>query len=136
MLTRFRFYRHRRLLPFAAVYALVFINGATLVPFVPPPSVESLASTPDEPATPAQADAWRWSQYERGQGHEQGPVVSAGPPPLVKNLRRAPLDGHVGCTAHRPVARRVDSPGPSQEFMHRAEAANAADLSRLCRLLL
>lgn len=133
MLERFHFYRHRRFLPFAAAYALVFINGATLAPFVPPlPFATSWAASDDA----AQADAWQWSQYERDTADEQEPCVSAAPPPLVKNLRRAAPSRHAGCCGRRPFGRPDDVRGQSLEFRQRVLVANAADLSRLCRLLL
>lgn len=142
--TRFESYRHRRLLPFAAVYALVFINGATLVPFAPPTPLcgeslpEARASAAEGATTPGPAsDSWRWLQYEQGKGATtEQPVIAAGPPPLVKNLRRSSISVQHGCCQHSPVGRIDDAPGLDPNFLQRALAANAADLSRLCRLLL
>ena len=70
MIGEFRFYRPRRLLPFSAAYALVFINGATLVPFVPPGPIWSSGSgCSAEAANPRPSgDSGRWMQYERGIG--------------------------------------------------------------------
>ena len=139
MIGRLRFYRRRRMLPFSAAFALVFINGAALGPAVmrpldgpgtasrqaEPPDTESLA-----------CDQWRWLQYERGNGPEQETFVDAAIPPIVKNLRRSPaLKAHKipgGC--HE--AHAADAPAPQFDFLQRALAANAADLHRLCRLLL
>ena len=137
MIDRFSMYRRRRVLPFLAVYALVFINGATLAPLAVPAAKSSSASRfADDAHAQCDADAWRWLEYQRGSGPEQGPEIAAALPPIVKNLRRhTPSEqAKAGCASNeqRPGDARI----PGTEFMQRALAANNADLNRLCRLLL
>lgn len=134
---RFSFFRRRRLLPFLAAYALVCINGATLVPFaIPAESAAAAAGLPDEARAHLDADTWRWLEYQRGNGPEREPVVAAAVPPLVKNLRR-PAPSHQSRTASAAHDWRIANTRiPRPELMQRALAANGADLSRLCRLLL
>ncbi len=134
---RFWFYRRRRLLPFLAAYALVCINGATLVPFaIPAENAAAAAGLPDDARAQLDSDAWRWLEYQRGTGPEREPVVAAAVPPIVKNLRRhsAPQQARTASNAHD--WRIADTRIPRPELMQQALAANAADLSRLCRLLL
>lgn len=134
---RFHSFRHRRLLPFAAVYALVCINGATLAPFVAPACIAGSASAADGPETSALAnDAWRWLQYERADAADPAPAIAAAPPPIVKNLRRLSPSGPCEHAARRLFGRHPTVPRLDSGFMHRALAANAADLSRLRRPLL
>jgi hypothetical protein len=134
---RFWFYRRRRLLPFLAAYALVCINGATLVPFViPAESAAAATGLPDDAHARLDSDAWRWLEYQRGTGPEREPVVAAAVPPIVKNLRRLPTSQHARTAPAAHDRHVTDTRIPRPELMQQALAANAADLSRLCRLLL
>lgn len=129
-------YRRRLGLPFAAVYALVFINSATLAPFCPL-STDSRAALGSPPSTFVAGENWRWLQYERGHGEpSEQTAIAAVPPPIVKNLRRSSLRMQSGCCSQRILERLDDTPGLNAAFIQRALAANAADLSRLCRRLL
>lgn len=139
MIGRFRFYRRQLLLPFAAAFALVFINGAALGPSVMRPLDGVGVTGPSSQATDtdsASNDQWRWLHYEQGNGPEQETFVDVAIPPIVKNLRRSPAPKalKVACGSHGP--RAADTPGLQRDFLQRALAANAADLHRLCRLLL
>lgn len=143
MLTSFSHYRPQRLLPFAAVFALVFINGATLAPLaLPVPGATDWrshrGSASDQVPSSAEADvASRGLQYERGKGDwpEQA-AIAATPPPIVKNLRRSMHLSRPESLSHRLVWRFDAAPGIDAEFLQRALAATAADLTRLCRRLL
>lgn len=129
---RFHFYRRRRALPFLAVVGLVFINGATLAPFTVPAELAAAATSADDAA----ARTCPGRQCERGPFDCREPSVVAAPPPVVKNLRRqAPTRQDKDVTSAR-AGHPVDAPGPSFDVLHRVLAANAADLTRLCRLLL
>lgn len=138
MIGRFRFYRHRRMLPFSAAFALVFINGAALGPSVMRPLDGGHVASQDQPADTGSLalDQWRWLQYERGKGPEQETFVDVAIPPIVKNLRRSPsFKAHrASCGSHE--AHAAGAPSLQPDFVQRALAANAADLHRLCRLLL
>lgn len=135
MCGRFWFYRRRRVLPFAAVWCLVFVNGATLQPFVAPPELIVGAATAARSA-PSSADSARRLQYERGDVEYPAPAVSAAVPPIVKNLRRPAPTRTMKAVARGREPQPADAPGPTPDFMQRVLAANAADLTRLCRLLL
>lgn len=133
---RFHCYRRRRVLPFAAVSALVFINAATLAPLVAPPDWAAEAMVDDAASAATSRDISRDLRYDRGRHMDREPVVVAAPPPLVKNLRRpAPTrqTKATTCGAHyRPAASRCTK----RDFSHGLVAATDPDLSRLCRLLL
>lgn len=136
MIGRFHFYQRRRVLPFSAVYALVFINAATLAPFVAPPEW-SVALMVDDAASAATSRHFPCDlRYDRGRHVERESVVVAAAPPLVKNLRRpAPTrqtKAAVGAAIDRPAACACGN----RDFVHGLIAANRPDLSRLCRLLL
>lgn len=132
---RFRFYRRRRLLPFAAAWCLVCINGATLQPLAAPHESLDGATTAGADHDAA-ADAWKWLQYERRSGEDQSPAVAANVPPIVKNLRRPAPPKHAKAGARAHVQRPADGPTPNRHVLQHALAANAPDLMRLCRLLL
>lgn len=143
MLTSFSYYRPRRLLPFAAVYALVFINGATLAPLaLPVPWAtdgrsDRGSASGDASSSVEAEDASRGLQYERAKGESpEQTTIAATPPPIVKNLRRSMHLSRPESLPHRLVWRFDATPGLDPEFLQRALAANAADLTRLCRRLL
>lgn len=143
MLTSFSSYRPRRLLPFAAAYALVFINGSTLAPLVLPGPWATACrahggSASDAATSPAEADDDRRGlHYERAEGESpEQTAITAPPPPIVKNLRRSMHVSRPECASHRLVWRYDVTPGLDAEFLQRALAAKAADLTRLCRRLL
>lgn len=138
MFGRLWFYRRRRVLPFLAVGCLVFINGATLVPLVPP---EAQASTVPSSAAGAGAgtrtDAWHRLNYERGAGDtEPETVVAAALPPVVKNLRRPAPSRHLMAASWWSDRPAPDARGTKADCPRHAWPANGADLSRLCRRLL
>lgn len=138
MLPCFGYYRRRRVLPFAAIYALVFINGQTLAPLVIPASAVGITSQPD--GMTGASDSCQLPlrlQYERNEGTSiPEPSISACPPPIVKNLRRVGGDQKPSTSSGRHAWRVTSSAGPCLDFRTLALAANAADLKRLCRLLL
>ena len=137
MIGRFWFYRRRRVLPFLAVYALVCINGATLVPLAMPMANSSASADEwSESLSPCDADAWQSLEYQRGESRKRGPEIAAALPPVVKNLRRQSPSQQAKPTSAANALRAADARIPRTEFMQRALAANSADLSRLCRRLL
>lgn len=137
MIGRFCFYRHRRVLPFLAAYALVFVNGATLAPFaVPAELVEALAaSLATGPSADQLEKSSRWLQFDRRPAEQQEPTIAAALPPLVKNLRRPSST----CSKNACIGkheRPTEASGRSHRFVQRALVANAVCLNELCRLLL
>lgn len=137
MTGRFSFYRRRRVLPFAAVWCLVCINGATLAPLVVPPELlEGVAAVAASGLGGIAADAPQRMRYERGEGGEQTPAVVANVPPLVKNLRRPAPTRSVKTVVRGHEPHPVDTPGLSPRLLQRSLAAGPTDLARLCRLLL
>lgn len=128
---RLRFYRRRRALPFLAVACLVGINGATLAPFAVPAEPGGSAS-----AGETARDTIPWRQCERGDDDARDASVVAAPPPVVKNLRRPAPARQVKAATGGHAGRPPDARGPAAEVLLRVHAANAADLTRLCRLLL
>lgn len=131
---RFRFYRRRRVLPFLAVYCLVCINGATLVPLpdmgiVPAPAGDADAFD--------HADSRPWANYERGCDRAEPESVAAGGlPPIVKNLRRSSPSRHGKTGSWGGGPRPPDSRALIAESVQQSLAVNTADLTRLCRRLL
>lgn len=137
MFGRFWFYRRRRVLPFLAAYALVCINGATLLPLAMPASPASASAVSwDDLLASCDADAWKSLEYQRGTSRERGPEIAAALPPVVKNLRRHSPPQQARPTSAANAFRPANARIPRTEFMQRALVANSADLSRLCRLLL
>lgn len=138
MIGRFWFYRRRRVLPFLAVYCLVCINGATLVPFVPPaPQARDAPTRAGNVDTGDHGDSWYRARYERGHDRpEPESVVAGGLPPIVKNLRRPVPSRHFKAASRNAGLCPPGVRGPMVESVQRVLAGNAADLTRLCRLLL
>lgn len=138
MIGRLRFYRRRFVLPFAAVACLVFINGTALQPFMLPPELlEGIAAASAVTIADGQVDASsRPLQYERGADDAPACVGLAGPPPIVKNLRRPAPSRHLR-TAGRGAERLLAaSATPRTGLVQRGLVTHTADLSRLCRLLI
>lgn len=137
MFRSFRFYRRRRVLPFLAVYCLVFVNGATLVPLVLPAAHAEAAAASEVQAGAGLSDSWHRLQYERRRADaETEPGVTAALPPVVKNLRRSPPN-RAFRSGSRWIGRQpADSPGKRVGCVPWSPAARAAELIRLCRLLL
>lgn len=138
MIGRFSYYRRRRVLPLSAVYCLVFINGATLAPLVLPAVVRAsgTADSRDARAERGADECGPRLNYERGGGEQREPTIAVSVPPIVKNLRRPAPTRHFGAACCRGNQPATDSPKPESDFVQRALAANAASLTRLCRLLL
>ena len=137
MIGRFWFYRRRRVLPFAAAWCLVFVNGATLAPLtVPPELLDGLETPPAAAAVRGSAEARQRPKYEQGSREESAPAVAANVPPIVKNLRRPAPSRMARAVVRGQDLCLEDRAAPRPDALRRSLAANAADLTRLCRLLL
>lgn len=134
---RFVFYRRRRVLPFVAAWCLVFVNGATLAPLaVPLELLDGLETSSAAAAAPVSADTRQRPRYEQGSGEQSTPALAANVPPPVKNLRRPAPTRTAKAVVRGWNPHVADVAGPRSYDLQRLPAANAADLTRLCRLLL